>query len=516
MNLTTTSFFLSALRKLFFIVSYFLLSNYIFAQIVPSSVLKQNNLDGTSSFTKIQKVMDDYWTSQNVDRGFVIRNGQKSKVPNWKLYKRWEYYWEQRVDAQTGEFPTTNSIVEYDKYLKTQNSLKKTAYNENWVNLGTNSTPGGYAGLGRINCIAFHPTDNNTFWVGSPSGGIWKTTNGGTSWGILNNNLAVIGVSDIIVPSDYATSNIIYIATGDRDGGSMWSLNGGQVSDNASIGVLKSTNGGVSWNTTGLTYSASQKKLVYRLLIHPSNNQILIASTTDGIYKTTNGGTSWTQKSLNQWIDMEFKPGDPTIIYASSTGYGSTYVNRSTDTGENWSFSTIAASGRRGELAVSPNNSSVVYLLSANSSGGVYGVYKSVNSGASFTLVNAGSPAGMLGYYTDGSGGSGGQGSYDWCIVVDPSNVNTVFIGGVTTWKSTDGGVNFTANTNWTSHPFYNISGVPVTHADKHALVYQNSTTLFEGNDGGIYKTTNGGTSWTDLSNGLVISQIYQNWSFAN
>jgi photosystem II stability/assembly factor-like uncharacterized protein len=124
--------------------------------------------------------------------------------------------------------------------------------------------------------------------------------------------------------------------------------------------------------------------------------------------------------------------------------------------------------------------------------------------------VNSGSPSGMLGYYTDGSGGSGGQGWYDWCIAVDPSNVNTVFIGGITTWKSTNGGVNFTANTCWTSYYLYNISGVPVTHADKHALVYQNSTTLFEGNDGGIYKTTNSGTSWTDLTNGLIISQVYR------
>ena len=174
MNHVQTNFFNSAIKKLFFIVSFFLLSNYIFAQIVPGSGLKQKNLDGTSSFNKIQKVMDDYWKSQNVDRGYVIENGQKTKVPNWKLYKRWEYYWEQRVDAQTGEFPTTNSVVEYEKYMKTQNSLKKTAYNENWTNLGTNTSLGGYAGLGRINCVAFHPTDANTFWVGSPSGGIGK------------------------------------------------------------------------------------------------------------------------------------------------------------------------------------------------------------------------------------------------------------------------------------------------------------------------------------------------------
>ena len=510
MNISHTALFISAIKKLFFIVSFVTIGNFISAQQLLKPAPGINNLVGTSSFNKIQKTMDDYWKSQNVENGYVLENGKKSKVPNWKLSKRWEYYWEQRINQTTGEFPTTNSAIEHEKYLKEQNALNKTTYSESWTNLGTNASGGGYAGLGRINCVAFHPTDVNTFWVGSPSGGIWKTTNGGTNWTILNNNQTVIGVSDIIIPSDYATSNTLYIATGDRDGGSMWSLGGGQGNDNNSIGVLKSTDGGATWNTTGLSYAASSIKRVFRLLIHPTNNQILLASTTDGIYKTTDGGTTWVQKSLNVWCDMEFKPGDPSIICASSTGYGSTYVNRSTDTGENWSLFSVAASGRRGELAVSLSDPTVVYLLAANSGGGVYGVYKSTNSGASFSVVNSGSPIGMLGYFTDGSGGSGGQGSYDWCIAVDPTNVNTVFIGGITTWKSTDGAVTFTANTNWTSHPFYNISGVPEVHADKHALVYQNSTTLFEGNDGGIYKTTNGGTNWTDLSNGLVISQIYR------
>ena len=248
--------------------------------------------------------------------------------------------------------------------------------------------------------------------------------------------------------------------------------------------------------------------------MHPTNTQILLASTTDGVYKTTNGGTTWTLKANSYpcWR-LAFKPGDPTIIYGTEIYTGDQYFDKSTDTGETWDGGVLFGSGtnaRRTELAVTPADPTIVYLLTCNNSGGVNGIYKSINSGASFSVVNAGSPAGMLGYYTDGSGGSGGQGTYDWCIVVKPDDASTVFIGGVTTWKSTNGGTTFTANTNWTSHPFYNISGVPVVHADKHALIYQNSTTLFEGNDGGIYKTTNGGTSWTDLSNGLVISQIYR------
>ena len=250
--------------------------------------------------------------------------------------------------------------------------------------------------------------------------------------------------------------------------------------------------------------------IIYSLRIDPTDNSILFAATSDGIYKSINSGTSWSLKTANVWGDIEFKPGDHTIMYASSNPYAGTYINRSTDNGDTWSFSLVAASGYRGEIAITPADPTVVYLLAANSAGGVYGIYKSTDSGVIFTEVNSGSPAGMLGYYTDGSGGSGGQGSYDLCIAVDPSNANTVFIGGITTWKSTDGGVTFSPSNNWTSYNVYNISGVAVVHADKHVLAYQNSSTLFEGNDGGIYKTTNGGTSYTDLTNGMVISQIYR------
>ena len=96
-------------------------------------------------------------------------------------------------------------------------------------------------------------------------------------------------------------------------------INGGQAADNNSIGVYKSVDGGATWNATGLTFTISQRKLVFRLLIHPGNNNILFASTSDGIYKSVNGGTSWTLKTNNACIDMEFKPGDPNVIYASSS-----------------------------------------------------------------------------------------------------------------------------------------------------------------------------------------------------
>jgi len=473
-------------------------------------LLKQSN--SKSKLTDLQKAFNNRWDDYNVKNGYYYEDGEEKKAPNWKVFKRWEWYWDQRINLETGEFPTTNAAAEYEKV---RHSLKKTtSLNESWTNLGTNSSTGGYAGIGRINCVAFHPSDANTFWVGSPSGGIWRTTDGGSNWTILNDGETVLGVSDIAINSDYSTSQTLYIATGDRDGGSMWSLSGGQGADNVTVGVYKSTDGGSTWSATGLTFSKSTGAKIYSLLIDPTNDNTLYASVntgstgTRGIYKSTDGGANWTRKTGNIWADMEFKPGTPATIYASSIGFGSVYTNISTDSGENWSIAEIASGGYRGELAVSAANSSIVYLIVANISGGLTDVYKSTNSGTSFSALSASSKS-MLGYYSDGSGSNTGQGTYDLCIAASPSDANTVYIGGINTWKSTDGGSTWTINNMWTSSGTYNKSSAPVAHADKHALAF-NGSTLFEGNDGGVYKTTDGGSTWTDLTNGMVISQLYR------
>lgn len=485
------------------------------SSLLGQKLLKNQN-ERVKTLNEQRKEFEEKWESYDVKNGFYIENGKKTKAPGWKIFKRAEYFWEQRIYLNSGEFPKTTAVDEYEKAKK---RLDKTTYTESWSNLGTNSSAGGYAGIGRINCIAFHPTDVNTFWVGSPSGGIWKTTTGGNSWTILNSSLSVLGVSAIVV--DPTNTDIIYIATGDRDGGSMASLGGGQVADNASIGIYKTTNGGTSWSPTGLTYTTSQKVKVFDLIMDPNNSQTLLASTSyassgtssnGAIYRTTNGGTSWTQSpgSYRAWR-LAYKPGSSSIVYGTEAFGGEQYFQRSIDGGANWSDFTFGSGtdASRTELAVSAGESNTVYLLVANAAGGVNGIYKSTDSGLNFTKVNTNSATqpGMLGYNTDGSGGATGQGTYDLCIAVDPATPGTIFIGGITTWKSTDFGVTWAAANNWTS----NTAGVPTVHADKHALAYQPvSGNLFEGNDGGIYKTTNSGASWTDLSNGLVISQIYR------
>jgi len=455
---------------------------------------------GELTFYEIQKAFNDYWDPLKVENGYYKNDkGEEVKALGWKQFKRWEWYWDNRIVKETGQFPKTSASEELEKYLLENPQPQSPA--GNWTSLGPTNSAGGYAGLGRINCAGFVSGDNNTIYVGSPSGGIWKTADGGTIWTPIGDHNAVIGVSDIVAYRPASLPDVIYIATGDKDGGSMWSLGGGQTNDNNSVGVLKSTDDGATWNTTGLSYTPSQHILVNRLLLHPSDNNTLYAATSAGVYKTINGGTAWTLLSATEFIDMEFKPGTSSIIYGSTKGGD---IFRSTDDGSIWT-ATLSTTNARTELAVSANNQAIVYAVVSNTSYGLAGIYKSTDSGASFTLVLNGATNNILNNSCGGSTG-GGQAWYDLCIAADPTNADIVFVGGVNTWKSVNGGTAWTISSHWNGS-----CGVQAVHADKHSLVYQNGTsTLFEGNDGGLYKTTNIGSTWTDLGSGLIISQLYR------
>jgi hypothetical protein len=479
-----------------------------FSQPWADNIPKDKLENGELTFFDIQEAFNQWSAQNNVVNGYIEQNGEQIKVPYWKLFKRWEYYWSDRIDPKTGKFPETSASDEFEKYMQKNGGVRSNS--GNWTNMGVSSSSGGYAGIGRLNCIGFNSSNSNILYVGSPSGGLWKSANGGSTWTVLTDENIVLGVSDIIVVE--GTPDILYIATGDRDGGSGWSMGGGQSNDNNSIGILKSTDGGATWNTTGISWAASLNRTVNRILLDPADgtNQTLYAATSVGLYKTTNGGSNWSLLSGTHFIDIEFKPGTSSTIYGSNWN-GDIYY--STNSGSNWSTG-ISTSNYRTELAVSANSVTTVYAVMANSGGGLAGVYKSTNSGTSFTQVYAGNTTGhnILGYYSNGSGStSDGQGSYDLCIAADPTDADNVYIGGVNTWKSTNGGAAWTINNMWTSSTSYNFVGAPVVHADQHFLAFQNGTsTLFECNDGGVYKTTNGGSSWTDLTDGMTISQIYR------
>lgn len=491
----------------YIILLYFFLFTFItHAQNSNQAVLvSSTNANKELTFYEIQKEFYDYWDSKNVKHGYYTEDNVEKKAYGWKQFKRWEWFWNNRIDPTTGKFPNVSAS---DFYTERSSASQTKSSTGNWTSLGPTTTSGGYAGLGRLNCIGFRENDVNTFYVGAPSGGLWKTTDGGSNWNPLTDYNDVLGVSDVIVIAGVTTSSdIVYIGTGDRDGGSMWSLGGGQSNDNNSIGILKSIDGGDSWASTGLTFSTSQKETVNRLLLDTDDNNTLYAATSDGFYKTEDAGVNWTKLYSTEFVDIEFKPGNDLVIYGS-TRNGKIYL--STDGGVNWSeeLDLSGASCKRIDLAVSADEPTWVYAVVVNSTRGMYGVYKSTDSGDSYTIAY--NTLNLLGNNCDGSG-TEGQGSYDLAIATDPNNAQKVFIGGINTWYSSDGGNSWTSSNMWTSSSTYNSCGSPEVHADKHFFAYQNgSSTLFECNDGGLYKTSDDGITWTHLGSGLEISQLYR------
>lgn len=433
------------------------------------------------NFYETQAAFETYWEGKTLEKG-----------KGFKQFKRWENYMMPRVYPSgdvTLPSKTVSNYKQWEADLAAAGIPKSTT--GNWTFVGPTGKPTG-GGAGRLNFVRFDPTNTNTIFVGAPDGGLWKTTNGGTSWTTNTDQLSIIGVSDVAI--DPTNNQIMYLATGDMDGG-----------DTYSIGVLKSIDGGTTWNTTGLTWAVSQGRNIGRILINPTNPQIIMAFSSFGIFRSTNGGTTWTNPTGSfSTIDAEFKPSDPNTVYACGTAF-----KKSTDGGLTWVAATsgvpTAATVSRMTLAVTAANPAYVYILNAGTDNGFYSVIRSADNGTTFTTRMAKTASNnILGWATGAD--AGGQGWYDLCISASPTNAEEVYTGGVNMWKSTNGGTSFARISNWTA------SGTTYVHSDIHDIVFLpgSSTTLFSANDGGIFKSTNNGTAWSDISANLCIAQQYR------
>jgi photosystem II stability/assembly factor-like uncharacterized protein len=439
----------------------------------------------TDDFATIQRNVEDYYADKD----------KTAKGSGYKQWKRWEYLQQNRlINGKIINYAAKN-FEEYHAYVDMHGSREITTTYGYWDPLGPyhfTDGNGWNGGIGRVNCITFHPSVANTIWVGCPSGGLWRTTNGGTDWTPLTDGMPRIGVSGLAV--NYDNTNIMYLLTGDGDGG-----------DVPSIGVLKTTDGGGTWNSTGLTWAPTDFKRGYKILMHPDTPGTLFVVSTEGIHKTTNSGVTWTtvHSSGGNYHDIEFKPGDPTIMYACA----GTEFFRSTNTGDTWTAITsgVPTSATRMAIGVSPANSLYVYLFAGPSyvAGTFVGMYRSFDSGVSFGVKST-SPN-ILGYSSVG-GDDNDQTTYDHCIAISRTDEADMIIGAINAWQSFDYGANWTNSSVWDNPP-----GVNYTHADIHAMeINPLNNWVYCGSDGGFFRSTDFGNNWTDLSNGLAITQSYR------
>ncbi|MCD4694978.1 MAG: hypothetical protein K8S16_01960, partial [Bacteroidales bacterium] len=389
----------------------------------------------------------------------------------YKHIKRWKY-------ANEGMAGTDGKLLPASYFSSELEKFKQLYGNESivgdWDFMGPDIVPivpttGNETGIGRLACIAFHPTDANTIYVGAHTGGIWKTTTGGDNWTNLNTDqIPSLGVSAIFIHP--VNPNIILIGTGDRD-----------ASGVPGQGIWKSIDGGNSW--THIT-SGMDDKLVSEILVWPDNDDILLAGAYDGVYISTDIGDTWLKTSgIERNVkDMVFKPGDPSVVYA--TGHGEFY--KSTTFGLNWSRVTSGLfTTSRMAIGVTPDAPNKVFIF-ATRVGNFEGFYVSTNSGQDFTKI----PTSAFNGEEFGS----------FCIAfgVDPTNEDNMFAGMQAAFKSLDGG-----------NTWANISGDGNVHADQHAIEFSPYTNdIYIGCDGGLYHSSDGGVIFENICDGLEVTQV--------
>ena len=429
------------------------------------------------TLSQISKAVEKYFATHDPNR----------KGSGYKPFKRWENYWQYFTDKDGYILPAETLYQAYKDKITQPNTVNTTA---DWSNIGPVNagliryTPG----TGRINQMAIDPNNDQIWYAGAPSGGLWKSFDAGQSWDPIFDEYPQIGVSGIAI--DETNTDIIYIATGDDD-----------ALDSYSIGVMKSTDAGVTWQETGLTASnMGRNNALNEIVIHPSDNTIIYVAGSNGFYKSTDAGVTFNRSpfggvSVKDVTDFRLNTGNPDIIYAvTNDGF-----YRSTDGGDNFVASTstvLPEDFGRAVLGVSPASPNSVYVLYADTDSNDYaflGLYRSNDDGVTFTKTAQ--SANIM---------ESSQAWFDLAMAVDPEDIDTIYVGCLNIWKSTNGGNIFGKLNEWS------VNNDAFTHADIHTLKFFNNV-LYAGTDGGLYSSADGGDTFTDYSNnGIMTSQFYR------
>jgi len=373
---------------------------------------------------------------------------------------------------------------------------------------------------GRTLALAFNPVNGNTIYAGSASGGLWRSYTGGVgaaAWNYVATGFPVLGVSSIAVSN--SDTSTIYLGTGEVYG--YQNTNGGMVNritrGSYGIGILKSTNHGLNW-TKSLDWSYNQSRGVQVIKINPLNVNTIWAGTTEGTLVSYNAGANWNPvNNIKMVTDIAINPIDTSIVFIACGNLSSPEngIYRTINSGNNWLRLTNGlpvSYGGKALLAMYKSSPNIIFASIGfgfqNNSPTL--LCKSINNGDTWTTVSD------LNY-------AAYQGWFSHFVGVNPVDSSKVIVGGIDIFTSVTGGTNLMQKSYWNSGypgrtPIGGPEGPPhFSHADHHAVEFHptDPTIIYFGNDGGVFRSTDGGETFESCNGGYQSTQFYPGFSSA-
>lgn len=448
--------------------------------VIPTSLVaqtyKQMMNDPNLNFYDVVKEADSYFA-----------NRDKGKGSGYAPFQRWKYENEYRF-YPTGVRNLSSPYFAqeaYSSFLKNSNNnlLLTPKYENGWKDLGPNyitKISGHYApGLGRVECFYVDPNDTLRIYLGSRSGGFWRTIDGGKTWVGTTDFLPASGVNAIAVSPTNPDSILINV----RNAG-----------NGTTQGIYRSVDGGLTWrptkfNPTNLKKGGLGSNFgINKIAFNPYSGNMVFVSANDGLYRSTDNLDTWTKITNGSISEIQFHPTNASIMYIYDYYYWGSNKNvvlRSMNQGQTFTpSSTIEGNNDNNtvSLAVSKSCPDCLFFASSN------GIWKSTDNGFSFV------------YLSNPKTGNG-------AFTVNDLDQNNMIYGGIDVVVSSDGGNSFNQKTWWSlgSTSFY---GQNYVHADLR-VAQSIGGVFYLGTDGYLSKSKDGGNTWTRLSEGVGIRENY-------